>query len=106
MLGATRRRALVAVLAAGLAGCVGQGTPNEYSNSVREDFVNGCVEGAGQGSGDPQQVCQCTYRALEADVPFDRFKDVNEDLTEDPGPLPDQFQAILDRCRNQEGQAN
>ena len=101
------RRSVVAavalVVAAGLlGGCSGQREPTSYGDNVQKSFVAGCVETAkadnaaakGDASlteiADPQQTCECAYKALSGKdgIPFSKFKSVNQDLVEEHDTLP------------------
>lgn len=93
--------ALVAVV--GLStGCVGQRTPGGYGDSVEENFVEGCTTTSNEdgASFDVDTFCQCAYDELSGDdgIPFDDFKSVVDDQTEDPGPLPESFTSAYASC--------
>jgi len=100
-----------AVLALGLlAGCTGsQKTPDSYTDSVEEHFLDGCnttVAGdkkanEGEFNDVPADFCQCAYDALsnkKTGVPFSEFKKINSELTEEAGPLPESFTKVYADC--------
>jgi hypothetical protein len=111
-----RRRpasSLAAVLLAALfvlAGCTGQqSTPGDY-DGAKADFLEGCREiaesDADAGSAEatissPDDYCDCVWAELtdpETGITFDRFKEINSDLTENGGPLPDDITEVYGRC--------
>ena len=96
---------LVALVVAGvalLAGCTTQGTPSSYNEEVRADFVNGC-RSVRQDAGDPEdearELCTRVYEEIANEVPFEQFKDDNNDLQEEPAALPDRYTEIIQRCQ-------
>lgn len=106
-----RRRALRAVLAGAvslvlLAGCTT--TQRDASNyeDTEEDFLEGCIERAEADSevdgataiADPEAWCACAFAAIEDTIEFDRFKEVNSELRDEGGPLPDDIQEAYDSC--------
>ena len=88
------------VLAALLfAGCTGQSTPDGYNDSVRENFVRGCVDTSKEdGSTWSTDECECAYEAIEEDVEWDEFKRITDDQTEEPSPLPESFTEVFADC--------
>ena len=106
-----RRRAVRAVLAGAvslvlLAGCTT--TQRDASNykDTEDDFLEGCITRATEDNADgaevqiasPEDWCQCAFDAIEDEIEFDRFKEVNSDLRDNGGPLPDDIQAAYDSC--------
>ena len=96
---------VVAVLLVGAA-CTGQErTPESYGNpgsKVETRFMEGCVNPDGDETtedGPARDVCQCTYDEVKKQIPFEDFKKINDDLSEEPGPLPANFLAILEDCQ-------
>jgi hypothetical protein len=56
----------------------GSGSGSEgYTAEVEQEFVDSCVREAGEGS---TSRCQCTYDELEANVPFERFTELDSEL--------------------------
>ena len=102
----TRRRARYAVgvaLAVLLLGaCTGRPpTPTSYGDTTQRNFSRGCLAEARQkdsGISDPEQYCKCVYDKIVDTIPFDRFKEVNSDLSDEPGPLPSDLLKIRDSC--------
>ena len=107
--------AVVMVVTLG-AGCTGQAkTPDAYGDTTQKNFLRGCTEET-QGAeiadfalSDADDMCVCVYDAIsdeKADtyIPFDDFKALNDDLSDDPGAFSDQgetgqkFQAVTDDC--------
>jgi hypothetical protein len=91
--------AAVALAALVLLPACNQPTPTEYNDSTEENFLEGCeAQGESQGIRAVRDYCECTYEAITEEIEFERFKEVNEDLSEDPGPLPDDFQELAAGC--------
>jgi hypothetical protein len=100
---------LVALVAIGLlGGCTGQRDPGSYTDAVEENFLKGCV-GTSADDAESGEVsesasvwgradCQCAYDAIKRDVPFSEFKQLNSDLIEEPGPLPESFTKAFADC--------
>lgn len=109
------RAATLAVVAAvsvlALAGCTT--TQKDKSNyaDTEEDFLAGCVrqaeadnevEGATRIS-DPEAFCECAFAAIEDTIPFEEFNDINADLRDNGGALPEEFVAAYEGCDPGEG---
>lgn len=100
---------LATVVALGLlGGCAGQRDPGSYTDAVEKNFITGCVgtskddaaSGDGAESADVwgRADCQCAYDAIKKDIPFSEFKQLNSDLIEEPGPLPESFTKAFADC--------
>ena len=120
---ATRRRlgtvASVAVALLLLGGCTGQQQDKDSYSATEDDYLEGCIdqvtadnaniEAGGEGTegatqiADPDTFCQCTFDALEEDIPFERLKEVNSDLRDNGGPLPDDFVEATAPCDDTPG---
>lgn len=92
----TRRTGLAGALA--VAGALVLGScsspePTEYSEDIRENFVSACV-GAPEGD---EQVCECAYEALEDRVPFERFRQIEEDV-EGGAEVPTEVTDLFAQC--------
>ena len=75
--------ALVAV------GCSGSGDPETFNEETRDNFIEACEE-ANQGdsatvSADTATFCECTYDEIEANMTFEDFKSVDDELDENAG---------------------
>jgi hypothetical protein len=94
-----------------LAGCTT--TQRDASNyeDTEEEFLAGCIEQAEldaevDGStriSSPEDFCQCAFDAIVDTVEFDRFKEINSDLRDDGGPLPDEISEAYASCEVGEG---
>jgi hypothetical protein len=71
-------------------------TADDYSPALRSSFVSTCVEQA-DGAVTSEQ-CGCTYDKFEATVPFDRFKEIDRQLKEDPANPPQELRDIVQEC--------
>ncbi len=111
-----RRRSRLQLLAACAAiallvsACVNTGEPTSYDDTVEENFFNGCEIAA---EADPairpvaQRYCACAWNRLITEIDFDDFKNLDDDIREDPDRITagdDEstaatFTAIFDDCR-------
>ncbi len=85
-----------------LSGCARQKIPTGYTDGVKEDFTTGCTVTAkrdGMSAGEAKDYCGCAWKAIKKDVPWSTFKKVNDDLTEDNGPLPSSITKVLTDCK-------
>jgi hypothetical protein len=104
----TLRYRFVAGLLAGIvaslvmASC-GNEDPTEYSSDNRDAFLAACVDPDADGLFQ-QRLCLCAYEEAEASMPFERFREINEELESADAPtLPDDLQAIVASCIIEEG---
>ena len=64
-----------------------------YTPQIESNFLSSCTEG-----GVSQDVCQCAFDGIEADVPFDRFLEIDQELTDDPDAQPQELVDIMAAC--------
>ncbi|MFP3906928.1 MAG: hypothetical protein ACLFRV_14200 [Acidimicrobiales bacterium] len=78
-----------------LAAC-GDSGPDDYDDSTREAFMAGCVE----EDGDPDlvEVCECTYETAVEELPFERFRSVENRLQQGESDIPDDVSEIILDC--------
>ena len=124
---ASRWLAVLALATLVLAGCSGQKEPGSYTDGVKRDFTSGCwttlIEDAYpkdvvyEPTDDREKreakavkaatdaevtaakdYCSCAYKGITKDVKFSEFKQINEDLRNEQGPLPESFQKAYDHC--------
>ncbi len=104
--GRTGARGLAALVLAlfalvALSACTGQRDPTSYSDSVKENFVEGCRRGlspTGVAATDPEAAaskrsCECLIGKLSADadkggVPFKQFAAAQSKIRDDPAANP------------------
>jgi hypothetical protein len=83
----------------GTAGGNGSGGDDAegYTAAVEQEFIDACVAGA---TGDATEQCQCTYDELKANVPFERFAELDRQLaTAEPGAdLPQELLDAVAAC--------
>ena len=65
-----------------------------YTPQIESNFLSSCTEGGAVS----QDVCQCAFDAIEADVPFDRFMEIDQELTDDPDAQPQELVDIMAAC--------
>ena len=88
MAGTMRTLLAVATLScAALAARCGSSEPDTYGPEVQDNFVTSCVDSATnstssavQSESEAQRICGCMYDQLQANVPFEKFKQADEAL--------------------------
>ena len=81
---------LVTVCAAAvllLAACGSSGEPTSYDDTVETNFTSGCEKAAEADhaiSPAAKQYCACAYSRLVAEISFDDFKKLDDDVSDDP----------------------
>jgi len=105
-----RRAALTLALVVALGACSHQRqVPDSYGNTTEKNFTEGCEESLTQTDGEgvalsadaAADVCGCSYEAIsdpDDGIPFEDFKKFNEDLENEPGPLPEAIREKIDAC--------
>lgn len=105
-----RRAALVLAAVVALGACShNRQIPDDYGDTTRRNFLEGCEEALTQDSGegealsaeDATEVCTCTYEGISDEqdgIPFEDFKQYNQELEEEPGPLPDPIREKVEAC--------
>jgi hypothetical protein len=85
----------VGALGLALAGCGGSGDDDDggYSPELRSEFVINCV-----AQGTPQDQCGCLYDKLEAEVPFSRFRKLDEQIRSGNHLIPDDIATLAAAC--------
>jgi|SRR5215204_5764802 len=72
------------------------GDPNEPAdwNEYKSTFLEECNQEA-----QDRVFCSCSYDWFEANVPFERFKEINDRFEADPNaPLPPELRGADDAC--------
>lgn len=73
-----------------------------YSAITEKSFVDACVESAideGLSKSEAQQYCGCTYKEIEAKVPFEEFTEYDAKAQKDPSAEPPpKMAAAVERC--------
>lgn len=64
-----------------------------YSADLRSRFVVDCV-----AQGTPQDQCRCFYDALEADVDFERYEQLDEAIRVGGREIPDDVADLAAAC--------
>jgi hypothetical protein len=112
-----RRAALVLVAVLALGACShNRQVPDSYGDTTQRNFTEGCeealteTEGAGDAltADEAEAVCQCSYDAIsdpDDGVPYEQFKEINDELEDEPGPLPDVIAGHVEGCRGEAGPA-
>lgn len=88
----------------GLVGCgTGQGSASNY-DELEDAFLEQCEETRAADAevagaeAVPDDFCRCAFDALREDVPFDDLMAVDDELSEEPGPLPEEITAAYASC--------
>ena len=73
-----------------LAACGESGEPTSYDDTVEGNFIRGC-EVAAEADAAIRPVapkyCACAYERLVAEIPFDDFKSLDDDVKDDPDKI-------------------
>lgn len=92
----------VGLLTFGVSAC-GAETPTEYSAENRDAFMAACVDGPVDGIYQ-QRVCLCVYEEAETNIPFERFLEIEDQLTDVENPdLPEDLLELVAQCVIEEG---
>jgi hypothetical protein len=108
-----RRAALVLALVVALGACSHQrSVPDSYGETTRTNFIDGCESALTETSGEGEAlsadqagaVCECAYESIsvaDGGIPFEDFKEINEQQEEDPTRLPDEIATRIESCRSE-----
>lgn len=102
--------------------------PDSYGDTTRDNFQEGCLEAltvkvdSSNPDDDAQangflaedladtppmaadrasDVCTCSYQGIsnpDTGIPYEEFKTLNEELEDEPAPLPESVQTIVSGC--------
>lgn len=75
-----------------LAGCSDDGEAEGYGPELRRDFVEECTS-----TGTAEDVCRCYYNSIEAEVPFDRYQQLELQIREG-GEVPADIADLAAAC--------
>jgi hypothetical protein len=102
-------RALIALAALVIAAGVGlvlvmadgDESPPTYTAATRDAFLEACTA---RGGDDVAEGCSCLYDAIVAEIPYEQYRAVSDELLEAPPasgplPLPEEFDPLLRACR-------
>lgn len=96
---------IVAVVAAFVlwGSACGDDEATEYRDENRDAFLAACTDAGTDGLYE-QRVCRCVYDEAEATIPFERFRQINDELAEADEPvLPEELLDVLAVCIIEEG---
>ncbi|MDE0653375.1 MAG: hypothetical protein OXI26_06960 [bacterium] len=93
-----------------LTACFDEGHPTSFDDTVEENFLTGCEVAA---EADPQispvapRYCVCAYERVRAEIAFEDFKSLDDDVRDDPNKVGNddeestaaQLTAIFADCR-------
>ena len=95
-----------------LGGCTAaQRAPSSYSGA-EDNFLEGCESLATSDNGkaddkgqedttkiaSPKTYCQCVFDAIEKNVEYSEFKEIQSRMQDEGGPLPASFIEAYDSC--------
>ena len=75
-----------------LAACSEGGEPTSFDDTVQTNFLSGCEVAAEADPGiSPvaQRYCVCAYERVRAEISFDDFKNLDDDVRDDPEKIRD-----------------
>jgi actin-like ATPase involved in cell morphogenesis len=70
-----------------------------YTPEIEANFLDSCTGGGAVSD----SVCQCTYDTIEAEIPFDRFMEIDAELNENPDAQPQELVDIVNQCSEEAG---
>lgn len=65
-----------------------------YPQDVIDNFNSSCT-----GAGSPASFCNCVIDALQTNVPYDRFVEIDQQLAEDPNNIPSELTDAATGCQ-------
>ncbi|HET6949844.1 MAG TPA: hypothetical protein VFI47_05700 [Acidimicrobiales bacterium] len=68
-----------------------------YTAEVEAAFVGSCKASEDDG-GLTEEQCRCAFDELKANVPFDRFEEIDTELTDDPTNIPPELIEATAAC--------
>jgi hypothetical protein len=75
------------------------GDTTDYDDAVAERFLSVCTADAtALGFSAPAEFCRCSYDRIAAEIPFERFVEIDATMREDPGDVPDEIDRIRTDC--------
>lgn len=70
----------------------------EYTADTRDGFFAACLESV-EDSFLQARLCQCVFDTAALEIPYERFAEIDEELTLDPlAPLPAELTAVIAEC--------
>ena len=75
-----------------LAACFDEGAPTSFDDTVESNFLSGCEVAA---QDDPairpvaQRYCVCAYERVRAEIGFEEFKSLDDEVRDDPDRISD-----------------
>lgn len=93
----------VLVLAAAVVGGIlylrDEDPATDYDAAIEDDFMTTCTADAeAQGFTRAGDFCRCAYDAIVADIPFERFLEIDAALATDPSAVPGPIDGIRTAC--------
>ena len=71
----------------------------DYDAAIEDDFMSTCTADAeAQGFTRAADFCGCAYAAIVAEVPYDRFLEIDAALAADPSAVPGPIDRIRTTC--------
>jgi hypothetical protein len=67
---------------------------NAYPQEVIDNFTTSC-----ENAGSPASFCGCVIDALQQDVPYDRFVEIDQELADDPSNIPAELTDAAAGCQ-------
>ncbi len=90
---------LVVLAAGGILSLRDDDPPSAYDDTTEDDFMATCTADAeARAFTRPAAFCRCVYDRLVAEVPYDRYVELDEALAADPTAVPGQLDRIRSAC--------
>lgn len=92
-----RLRLLIVAIGIFLAACTSEGTPGSFqdqNNRAERQFISAC-EAAQEGDEEASDFCQCAFYTAAAELGFEAFLELDEQLQDDPASLSLEQRALF-----------
>ena len=99
VIGAAAVVVLAALVVGGILWMRDEDPPIDYDAAIEDDFMTTCTADAtAQGFTRAGDFCACTYDAIVAEIPYDRFLEIDAALVADPTAVPGPIDRIRTAC--------
>ena len=90
---------LAAVVVGGILFLRDEDPSTDYNAAIEDDFMTTCTADAeAQGFTRAGDFCRCAFDALRAEVPYERFLEIDAALATDPTAVPGPIDRIRTTC--------
>ena len=99
VVGAAAAVVLAVVVVGGILSLRDEGPSTDYDARIEDDFMATCpADAESPAFTRPGDFCRCVYDDIRAEIPFDRFLEIDEALQADPTAVPGPVDRIRTAC--------